>query len=229
MDVYELLRLEALSKKIGEPTKEQYGRIVIDLGEARNDKAMHISGDSLVVAAFDGNATDTHFKLNHKHSRPLYPAEVEKIFAKFGGIYMTNPAQPGKSLVLYIGRAIFIYPSSAKKIRVLDPDGTNISPLRDERFRSHTFKHKEQTTQGAAGTRETLMAASTPVRWAIVHFETLARVGDVNITIDAGAHPGQQYAANSYMVLEVCDLNKIYIIDAAGVAVIYTINYVEEA
>lgn len=229
MDVLELLRAEQASKKLGEPLKEQYGRLVIDLGTARTDEELHVSGDSIAVASFDGEATTTYFKLNHKHSRNLYPAEVEKIYAKFGGIYMSNAAEPGKSLILYIGRAIWIYPSAAKKIRVLDPDGTNIAVARDERFKSHTFKHKEQTTQTAAGTAEALMATSTKVRWAIVHFETLARVGDASITIDVGAHPGQQYAANSYMTLEVCDLSELYIIDAAGVAVIYTINYIEEA
>lgn len=229
MDVLELLKLEVASKKLGEPLKEQYARVSIDLSEARTDEAIHLSGDSIAVASFDGAATTTYFKLNHKHSRELYPAEVEKLYAKFGGIYMTNVAEAGKTLVLYIGRAIFIYPSAAKKVRILDPDGTNIAVARDSRFKSHTFKHKEQTTQNAAGTAEALMVASTKVRWAIIHFETLARVGDASITIDAGAHPGQQYPANTYMTVEVCDLNEIYIMDAAGVAVIYTINYVEEA
>ena len=128
MDVYELLRQEARSKKAGEPTKEQYTRVEIDLDTAREDEELHISGNQITMASCDGAATTTYFKLNHRHSRKLYPSEIEKVVGNFGGIYLTNVAETGKKLILYIGRDIFIFPSKAGANKILRTDGTPINP-----------------------------------------------------------------------------------------------------
>ena len=132
MDVYEMLRAEKRAKKEGEPLKEQYGRIEIDLGIARDDEQMHLSGDLITVGDFNGTSPTTFFKLNNRHSRKLYPGEIEIIKGEFGGIYLTNAAEAGKKLVLYIARAIYIYPSSAGKVKLLKTDGTGINPATDE-------------------------------------------------------------------------------------------------
>jgi len=227
MDVLELLRAEQQAKRMGEPLKEQYGRLVIDLGTARTDEELHVSGDSIIVATFDGGATTTHFKLNHKHSRELYPGEVEKIYANFGGIYMTNAAEPGKSLVLYIGRALFIFPSSAKKVKILDPDGTNITVAHDERFKSHTGKHIKKTL-AVADTAEFVTATETKVRWAIIGVEQYdLRWGFTDVSRSPGV--GQIVSAGGYITVEFCDLSKLKFVNTnVGQTPTLQIEYVEE-
>jgi hypothetical protein len=117
MDIYELLRAEAKAKKAGEPVKEQYGRISIDLSTARTDEELHISGNQITIALCDGGATTTYFKLNSKHSRKLYPHEITKVLGNFGGVYLTNAAESGKTLTIYLGRDIFIFPARAQAMR----------------------------------------------------------------------------------------------------------------
>lgn len=128
MDIYEMLRLEARSKREGEPLKEQYGRIEIDLSAARDDEELFISGNLVTIAACDGAATTTYFKLNNKHSKKIYPSEVARVGGNFGGLYLTNAAESGKKLVLYIGRDIYIFPAKAGANKVLKVDGTPIDP-----------------------------------------------------------------------------------------------------
>jgi len=134
MDVYELLRQEARSKKAGEPNKEQYARIEIDLDTAREDEEIHIAGNQITMAFCDGNATTTYFKLNHRHSRKVYPAEIEKLLGNFGGIYLTNAAEAGKKLVIYVGRDIFIFPARSGATRILKADCTTIDPAVESEY-----------------------------------------------------------------------------------------------
>ena len=220
-----------------EGVKERYTRIVIELDVARVNEELAITGDMIAVASCTGDGSTTFFKLNHRHARPIHPTEVLEVGAPngFNRIYMSNAAESGKSVVLYVSGAMFLK-TAAGKVGIKNTSGTDIDPATiqsieslEERFESHTYKHKEETTQGAAGTAERLMAASTPVRWAIIHFQTVAVVGDADTTVNAGAHPGQRYGADSYLAIEFCDLYDIWIMDQAGVAVKYTINYVEEA
>ena len=128
MDVLEMLRQEQRSKRQGEPLKEQYVRVEIDLSTAREDEEVHISGNLITVASCDGGATTTFFKLNNKHSRKIYPSEASRVAGNFGGVYLTNSAEAGKKLILYIGRDIYIFPSKAGATKLLKADGTTINP-----------------------------------------------------------------------------------------------------
>jgi hypothetical protein len=196
MDIYEMLRAEAKAKKAGEPVKEQYGRISIDLSTARTDEELHISGNQ-------GN---------------------------FGGVYLTNAAEPGKTLTIYLGRDIFIFPARAQAMRVLKADGTTINSARDERFKSHTFESLKPTTMTAANTKQPLIAASTKVKWAIVHtLSKVALLGDSGVTRGGGANDGQKYGEDIYVTFEYVDLSEIYIINyTVGEQCIYSIHYVKE-
>jgi hypothetical protein len=230
MDIYELLRAEAKAKKAGEPVKEQYGRISIDLSTARDDEELHISGNQITIAGCDGGATTTYFKLNSKHSRKVYPAEITKVLGNFGGVYLSNAAEAGKTLTLYLGRDIFIFPARAEANRILKADGTTINPVRDERYGAHTFGSLKPTTMTAANTAQPLIAASTKVKWAIIHtLSKIALVGDSTVTRGGGANDGQKYGEDVYIAFEYVDLSEVYIINyAVGEQCIYSINYVKE-
>lgn len=77
-------------------------RWVIDLGTARNEEATAIDNLTyLYVGACEG---DVLIKIGSRSQSPLNPNEFEKLtdvsHAKF--MYITNTAQAGKELVLYI-------------------------------------------------------------------------------------------------------------------------------
>lgn len=226
----EMLRLEQRSKRVGEPLKENYVRIEIDLTTARDNEALHIAGDYLAVADFDGSPSTTYFKLNHKHSRKIYPNEVEKIQATFGGIYLTNAAEAGKKLVLYVGRAVYIFPSSVGKTKLLESDGTLMTPVQDKRFISHTGGHLKVTLATAA-TAQVVSATSIKVRWAIIGVE------DYNIrwafgTPVTATKVGQRVTKANYITLENCDLSEIKFVNetaGAGELPVLNIEYITEA
>ena len=210
-----------------EGVKGRYARVEIDLATASSDGLLEITGDYIGVVSITGDGT-CKMRLDHRHAQQIDLREVEEIMSPFGKVYFTTDGAGG-TLTIYVGGALTARLKPVQsKVSIRDKAGEDVDLVQDKRSTSHTYKHKEQTTQGAAGTHERLMAASTKVKWAIIHFQTVAVIGDTATTINAGAHPGQRYAANSYMVVEFCDLYNIWIIDQAGVAVIYTITYVEE-
>jgi len=215
-----------------EGAKEQYSRVVLDLGVARTNEIINIFGDHLAILKFTGTASTVFFRLNHRHNKEIYPVEISEVKnTPFKRIFLTNTAEPGKELVFGIGGLTIIIPATAQKVQVKDGSHNVISPAEDKRFRSHTFKQKDKTTQTAANTAEPLMAASTPINWAIIHIHTkTALMGDSSLTRGGGAHDGQEYAAGSYITLERCDLNEVYIInETVGEQVIFSEIYTEEA
>ena len=217
MDIYEMLKMEQRSKKIGEPVKEQYGRVEIDLSTARVDEAIHIAGNHITIAFCDGASTTTYFKLNNKHSRNLYPAEITKVMGNFGGLYMTNDAEAGKKLIIYIGRDIFIFPARAEANRILKSDGTTINPARDERYQAHTIGQVDRRVLGTIDEAEGIATTSTKVKWAIIHVDTAdVMIGDSTLTNKAGGHAGVLVSDGSDFVVEYCDLNDVYIVNEDG-------------
>lgn len=81
-------------------------RWVIDLGIERDDEVTLIDSLSYIyIGACDG---DVSMKIGNRSASPLHPNEFEKLTdvedAKF--MYITNTAQPGKVLVLYIKEKI---------------------------------------------------------------------------------------------------------------------------
>ena len=224
----------------------------------KDDFMLPVQGDYIAKASYSGNQGNASMKLNHRHNKELKFSETRKLYSSFNKLYISNRfgksgvGDTTGKLVLLIGGALSgeIEPAGGGESGLLNIAGANINPATKEsveaveadveavktgvdvlktRFVSHSWKFKEQTTQTAAGTAERLFAASKKVKWAIINFETVARIGDSTVTVDAGAHPGQQITAGASMSVEYCDLYDMYIMDAAGVAVIYTITYVEEA
>jgi hypothetical protein len=231
MDIYELLRAEAKAKKAGEPVKEQYGRISIDLSTARTDEELHISGNQITIAQCDGGATTTYFKLNSKHSRKVYPHEITKVLGNFGGVYLSNTAEPGKTLTIYLGRDIFIFPARAQAMRVLKTDGTTINPVRDERYKAHTGGHLKVAV-AVADTAKQVIATSTKVKWAIISVEDYDCRWGFSSTVARAAEIGQGVAKNSFIAVEYCDLSDIWFVNktaGAGELPVFQIEYVEEA
>lgn len=225
MDVLELLRAEQASKQLREPLKEQYSRICIDLGEIRADEELHLSGDSIAIGAFNGSATETYFKVNHKHSREIYPAEIEKYYGNFGGIFLTNKLEAGKTLVLYIGRNVIIDPAKTGKVKYLDPNGINIALAHDSRFISATCGN-QKTSVAVADTAVALAGASQKVRWAILAVENY----DIRWLLGGGTPTrataiGVPVTAGGYITIELCDLKDFKFVNKnAGAAELPTIN-----
>jgi hypothetical protein len=189
------------------------------LSTARDDEELHISGNQITIAGCDGGATTTYFKLNNKHSRKVYPHEITKVLGNFGGVYLSNAAEPGKTLTIYLGRDIFIFPARASATRILEEDGTTINPVQDERYRAHTFGSLKPTTMTAANTA-----------WAIIHtLSKIALIGASTLTRGGGADDGQKYGEDVYVSVEYVDLSEIYIINyTVGEQCIYSINYIKE-
>ena len=230
-----MLRREARLKKTSmERESERYVRIDIDFSDgdysACTMKKVGAFGDYLAKAKYTGNAGTATLRLGHRHSSPIHMSEFKKTYAEYDTLYLTTTDTSGH-LILYIGRAFSgeIDPSSGQEVKVLHTNGTEIDVAQDKRFTSHTFKHKKLTTQGTPGTAERLMASTTKVKWALIHFKTLAVLGDANVEVVGNADEGMVIGADSYLTLEYVDLYDVWIIDQAGVAVEYSINYVEEA
>ena len=229
MDIYEMLRAEAKAKKAGEPVKEQYGRISIDLSTARTDEELHVSGNQITIAGCDGGATTTYFKLNSKHSRKIYPAEITKVLGNFGGVYLTNAAESGKTLTIYLGRDIFIFPARASAVRVLKEDGTTIGVVEDKRYIAHTGGHLKATLT-SLDTAQQLSATSIKVKWAIIASKDYAFRWGFSSTIKQSTAIGQYIGSGGSVAIEYCDLSEIYFIDGdAANKPVLQVEYMEEA
>lgn len=124
---------ERLGKTSSEGVKERYTRIVISLTDARTDEALHINGDYLAVAKMDGVASTTFFKLNHKNARAIYPSEIEKLYADFSKVFLTNAAEAGKELIIYVGGALSGEIKTATgKTGLKDSSGSDIDPATED-------------------------------------------------------------------------------------------------
>jgi hypothetical protein len=77
----------------------------IDLGEARDEEPYMIHGlEYLYVGSCDGDVT---IKLDSRSASPLNPSEFSKLLnvKSANWLYVTNTAQSGKELVLYVKEA----------------------------------------------------------------------------------------------------------------------------
>lgn len=240
MNILDILGLESRVKQAAkESPQERYARISFDLGAAEfvgKDIRIELEGDFLDKVKYDGGAKACYFKFENKRSELIYPEEFKKRhtpFVPFHRIYFTNPtAQTGKEFVLFVGGAFAgeIEPSTGQKVGIVDKDGIDITPVKDDRFIAHVFGHLKPTTMTAANTAQPLHG-STKVRWAIVHFVSkVATIGDSTVTRGVGGNNGQEYAEGAYLILEHVNLGDVYIMNkTVDEACIYSINYTEEA
>ena len=197
-----------------EGEKERYTRIEIALDVARSDEELMINGDMIAIATCSGAASTTYFKLNHRHSRPIRPNEILELEAPngFNRIYMSNAAEAGKVLIMYVSGALWLRPAGGK-VGIRDVTGTDITPVNDSRFKAHTFGSLKPTTQTTTNVRQALLA-NTKVRWAIINFlSKTALIGTSTVTRGGGADDGQKYVENTYLALEHVDLGDVYIMN----------------
>ena len=240
MDILALLGIESRVKQAAkESPHERYGRIDLDLGAAENvgtDILLNLDGDFFDKVSYNGSAEGCTFKFDNKRSSLIRAAEFKKRytpFVPFKRIYLTNKvAQPEKHFVVFVGGAFAgeIEPSTGQKVALTDLEGVDMTAVKDERFKAHTFNSLKPTTMGVANTAQPLLG-STKVRWAIVHFlSKIALIGTSTVTRGGGADDGQKYAESAYLTLEHIDLGDIYIINyTVDESCIYSINYIEEA
>jgi hypothetical protein len=83
--------------------ENDYTYVEIDLGTARTDVALGLSGTSLTVKDLTtGASVSAKFNSTTKPAVPLAKGEVYQL--KFTEVYLTNTAQAGYTLKLFIGK-----------------------------------------------------------------------------------------------------------------------------
>lgn len=231
--------------------KSKTARIEFDLGITENigtNLKKSIYGSYLAKIKYDGSVTGCYFKLDDVRGQKIYPSEFRRSNIDFTNFYLTNAAaQAGKKLIIEVGDVMTgeIEPSTGSKVGLTDSGGADIDPAKEagnlatlvtdmtelkKRFKKHTFDQIDLTTQTAANTAQAI-GGDINVKWLILHNETKAmRLGDSTVTRGGGAHDGQLYAENTYIVLEYVNLSEIFLINSVlGESVIYSGVYVVEA
>jgi hypothetical protein len=83
--------------------ENDYDYVEIDLGVVRADTGIGLSGTSLTVKDLTGGAS-VSVKFNAV-AKPLVPLAKGEVYAlRFGEVYLTNAAQAGATLKLFIGK-----------------------------------------------------------------------------------------------------------------------------
>ena len=213
----------------------RYARIEIDLGTASSDGLLELSGDYIGVVSITGDGT-AKVRLDHRHSQQINLREVVEISSPFGKIYFESDGAGG-TLTLYIGGALTarLKPIQSK-VSLRSVAGTDIDPVQDKRFTSHTFDHIDRRvlvtideSDPVSGTRAA--PVSLKVRWAIIAFDTAdIMLGSVGVTNKAGAHAGVLAKDGGSVTVEHCDLKDIYWVNEDGAVKPYmSVVYIEEA
>jgi len=111
-----------------------YDVLTIDLGVARDDVEVEISGDVISVIEITG---ELDVKLNEKDEPVIELDKATRITItpkKFTKLFFTNPAQTGKSATLYIGREASFVPEAQRvgSVGILDSADVRIDPSKSE-------------------------------------------------------------------------------------------------
>lgn len=77
-----------------------YHRFPFDLSVARDQKEFPLKGDAVLVPTIEGEA---HMQLNNEDNDLIDLRQVRKFESPFIRFYLSNPAQAGKSLEIYVG------------------------------------------------------------------------------------------------------------------------------
>lgn len=94
---------QARKQELINGTMHPYEIVEFKLDGARTDEEKLIDGDHL-LAATDGDLTNITIKLNHKGNSAIPLAEFNPVASQFYRIFLTNTAQAGKTLKLFVGR-----------------------------------------------------------------------------------------------------------------------------
>lgn len=207
----------------------RYARIEIPLDTASVDGLIDIYGDYIGVVSITGDGT-CKVRLDHRHAPQINLREVQEIASPFGKLYLESDGAGGL-LTLYVGGALTarLKPIQSK-VSIRSTTGTDVDLVQDKRYKTHVFGSLKPNTLDAANAADPLMDASTPVKWAVIHFlSKTVLIGESTVTRGGGADDGQKYAEGAYLTVEYVDLNDIYIINyTVDEQCIWTINYVEE-
>jgi len=115
-----------------------YDVLTIDLGIARSDVKVEISGDVISVIEITGTLD---VKLNEKDEPIIELDKATRITItpkKFTKLFFTNPTQTGKSATLYIGREASFVPEAQRvgSVGILDSADVRIDPSKSEETRA---------------------------------------------------------------------------------------------
>jgi hypothetical protein len=207
---YELLKaqrgeLKDLMKAEG--VKARYARFEFPLGSAESNKEMHLVGDYIGVVSITGSGT-VKVRLDHRHSQEIDLREVAEISAVFGKLYFTTDGAGG-TCTLYIGGALSARLKPIQgKVSIRNIAGSDVDLVNDSRFKSHTGGHSVNTL-AVADTAKRIMAASTPIRWAMIHTDLAIRWGFTSSVHRTGP-VGGLLVADGDLVVELCDLYDMY-------------------
>jgi len=145
-----------------------YDVLTLDLGIARSDVEVEISGDVVSVIEITG---ELDVKLNAKDEPVIELDKATRITItpkKFTKLYFTNAAQTGKSATLYIGREASFVPEAQRvgSVGILDSADVRIDPSKSEETRAlidDTIKGLLRSI-GDAGTTPTNVAGHTVLK-----------------------------------------------------------------
>lgn len=103
-----------------------YQKLTFDLAIARTNERFWCVGDFIGVETITGSCT---VRLNEVSRDAINLQKARKIYTPFYRFYMTNSAQAGKTLTLYIGGEASFEIDIAGKVGLIDSAGSDIDPL----------------------------------------------------------------------------------------------------
>ena len=229
-DFYALLKNQTREYKEllkREGVKGRYTRITLDLSAAQTSQELAIEGDYIGVVSITDTGT-CKIRLDHRHSQEIDLREVSEISSPFGKLYFTTDGAGGEAII-YVGGALTARLKPIQgKVSIRNIGGSDVDLVTDSRFIAHTGGHSINTL-GTPDTAERMMAASTKIKWAIIHTDKAIRWGFTSSVHRTGPI-GVLLAAAGTLVLEYCDLYDVYFnnnVGAEGPKI--QIEYVEEA
>ena len=138
--------------------RQNFGTYTFDLGIARTAAVQEIQGDFLLVQTVTGNVS---IQLNEKDTSFLDLTAINPITTVFNRIYLTNTAQPGKTLIIVVGKdAAFGASVAASTSKLVNTSGVQINPATEDTLAALT-DHKLVTP--SAPTFATVGVASAAV------------------------------------------------------------------
>jgi len=150
-----------------------YDVLTIDLGIARSDVEVEITGDVISVIEITG---ELDVKLNEKDEPVIELDKATRITItpkKFTKLFFTNTAQAGKKATLYIGREASFVPEAQRvgSVGILDSADVRIDPAKED------------------GNLATLLARIQEVLPASDSVAAAANTAGLTVSLDTRNHP----------------------------------------
>lgn len=176
----------ALFKEISSQKPMQYRIVTLDLGIARTDSELVYNGDKIRVLSLTVGSSFA-IKINETANSPLNLNNYAKIDIPFYRFFFTNTAQPGKTIVLFIGNNCDFLPALN-----VDATITTISAI---------FSNANITNPGILTTAHTMVLAANNSRrqWSIINTDTAETIymGTTALNCFIPIYPGSSLNSNS--------------------------------